>query len=340
MKRNLQEIFTRFAENECQNSSKLYEILAQAIATDKELLAVASQIPYEQPAPQLFFASINYLLKDSTDILRQYYPNYTASPLPAEEAFVPFKAFVKKNHLQLAFLFATKLVQTNEVRRCAYLYPMLCEIFQTHQQPLALIEIGASAGLQLGIDHYQFAYGDETVGNESSELTLTSDNRGDSLPESIHLSMQVATRIGMDLRTLNVQEEEDLLWLEALIWPEHEERRQLLKKAASITRELPIQLVDGDATKKLLRIAKNVPQNEMLVIFHTYVANQFTEEAKMNLMRSLIEISKCRPVYHIYNHLYDQQLHQDFLDSDHIEEVRRLEQTDGHAHWFEWKNAF
>lgn len=340
MKRNLQEIFTRFAENECQNSSKLYEVLAKAIAEDKEMLAVASQIPYEQPVPNLFFAAVNYLLKDSIDPLRQYYPNYTKTPLPADEAFRSFKDFVKTNQLQLAYLFATKLVQTNEVRRCAYLYPMLCEIFHKHQQPLALIEIGTSAGLQLGIDHYQFAYGDATVGNEASELILTSDNRGDSLPESIHLSMQVATRIGMDLRTMNIQEDEDLQWLEALVWPEHEERRQLLKKAARITRELPIQLVDGDATKKLLRIAKNVPQEEMLVIFHTHVANQFTEEAKLNLMHSLIEISKGRPVYHIYNHLYDQQLHQDFLDSEHIEEIRRLEQTDGHAHWFEWKHAF
>lgn len=340
MKRNLQEIFTQFAENECQNSSRLYEVLANAIAEDKELLAVASQIPYEQPAPNLFFAAVNYLLKDSNDSLRHYYPNYTKHAKSAEEAVHSFKIFVKKNQLQLSYLFATRLVQTNEVRRCAYLYPMLSEIFHKHQQPLALIEIGTSAGLQLGIDHYQFSYGEQTVGNETSELILTSDNRGDALPESIHFPMQVATRIGMDLRTMNVQEKEDLQWLEALIWPEHEERRQLLQKAASITRELPIQLVDGDATKKLLRIAKNIPQKEMLVIFHTHVANQFTEEAKMSLMQSLIEISKSRAVYHIYNNLYDQQLHQDFLDSEHIEEVRRLEQTDGHAHWFEWKHAF
>lgn len=340
VKSNLQETFKLFAENECQNSSNLYEKLAHAIAEDDEMLAVASQIPHEQPAPNLLFAAVKYLLKHSIDPLRQYYPNYTTIPLKAEEAFIPFKHFVKKHQLQLSYLFATKRVQTNEVRRCAYLYPMLSEIFHKHQQPLALIELGTSAGLQLGIDHYQFSYGDKKVGNEKSSLTLVSDNRGDTLPDSIHFPMQVATRIGMDLKTMNIQQEADLDWLEALIWPEHKERLTHLKKAASITRELPIQLVDGDATKQIVRIAKNVPQQEMLVIFHTHVANQFSEEAKMNLMHSLIEISKARPVYHIYNHLYDQQLHQDFLDSEHIEEVRRLEQMDGHAKWFEWKHAY
>lgn len=340
MKQNLKENFIRFAENECKDSSPLYETLSISIAEDLDIIKLVAHIPKDQPAPNLLFAAVNYLLKHSIDPLRQYYPNYTAAPTTPKDAFPAFKKFVLKHQNQLVFLFATKLVQTNEVRRCAYLYPMLCEIFHQHQQPLALIEIGTSAGLQLGIDHYQFTYQNTVVGNEASTLNLSSDNRGEKLPDSIHWPIQVASRVGMDLKTIDINEQEDVEWLEALIWPEHNERLQHFKQAVQITSELPIQLVEGDATKKLRRIAKNIPQEEMLVVFHTHVANQFSEEAKMSLMQSLIEISKDRPVYHIYNNLFDTQLHQDFLDSEHIEEIRRLEQTDGHARWFEWKNAF
>ncbi|HZG10720.1 MAG TPA: DUF2332 domain-containing protein [Kurthia gibsonii] len=338
MTRNLKGIFEQFAQQECHNSSPLYEQLSYAIAQDEAILRIAAQIPKEQPIPNLLFASVQYLLMTQEHPLRAFYPRFTDFVQSPMEAFPHFKDFVLTHTQELAYLFATKRVQTNEVRRCAYLYPMLCDIFEQHKKPLALIEVGTSAGLQLGIDHYQFRYGDTTVGDQTSSLTLQSDNRGESLPKSIAKPFEVATRIGIDLRTMNVNEEEDLDWLKALIWPEHTDRLQLLNQAVHITRELPIQLVDGDATKKLQHIATQVPEEEMLVIFHTYVANQFSPEAKMNLMQSLIAISKTRPVYHIYNNLYDEQLHQDFLHEHQIEEIRRIDQAESHARWFKWKN--
>lgn len=59
---------------------------------------------------------------------------------------------------ELKVILQEKLVQTNEILRCAYLYPMMTDIYERHQKPLAFIEIGASAGLQLGMDHYNYTY--------------------------------------------------------------------------------------------------------------------------------------------------------------------------------------
>ena len=187
MEVNLTKRFLHFAKHECENSSPLYEFLSYQIAEDSELQKIAAQIPAEQPIPNLFFASVQYLLMEQEDELKSYYPSFTDTPLPVQESFFPFKRFVLKNQETLTELFQTKLVQTNEVRRCAYLYPMFTEIYKEHGKPLALIEIGTSAGLQLGVDQYNYLYNEEIlITNSPGSLTISSKNTGAALPSSIH----------------------------------------------------------------------------------------------------------------------------------------------------------
>ena len=338
MVRDLRKTFQQFAKFECEGSSRLYEVLSYQIAADEDLLKIVAQIPIGQPVPNLLFASVQYLLKNLDDPLKEFYRSFTIQPKPADGAFEPFKRFVLSHQQALLDLFKSKLVQTNEVRRCTYLYPMLCEIYEKHQQPLALVEIGTSSALQLGIDQYQYQYGNLVVGNEHSELRLMSENRGESLPSSIKQPILVNTRIGMDLNTIDIQDSHELEWLQSLIWPEHTERLQFLKDAARIVNTLPIQLINGDATKELINVYLTIPNDEMLVVFHTHVANQFSQEAKESLVTALNLISKERPLYHIYNNLYDTNIHQDYMYDETFEEVRLLERADGHARWFKWKN--
>lgn len=80
---------------------------------------------------------------------------------------------------EIITLLQTKLVQTNEVRRCAYLYPSFNYIFNKVNKPLALIEIGTSSGLQLFWDQYSYSYGTgESYGNINSNVHVTSEIRG------------------------------------------------------------------------------------------------------------------------------------------------------------------
>ena len=96
-----------------------------------------------------------------------------------DKAFEHFKDFCKEYREEIITLLQTKLVQTNEVRRCAYLYPSFCYIFNKVKKPLALIEIGTSSGLQLFWDKYSYSYGtDETYGNINSNVHVTSEIRG------------------------------------------------------------------------------------------------------------------------------------------------------------------
>lgn len=338
MNQTIRETFLRFAKNECENSSALYETLSYQIAEDEGLIELASFIPEGQPVPNLFFAAIQYLLMNDQDDVKNYYASFTEIPGPVHEAFPYFKRFALSNQEELKLLFRTKLVQTNEVRRCAYLYPMFADIYEKHQKPLALIEIGTSAGLQLGVDQYHYIYNDELqAGNLKSLLTISSNNRGEDLPASITTIPVVKTRIGMDLNPIDLRNTEELKWLQALIWPEHHERKQLLNKSATIIKNLEIQLLAGDAVKQIEKVCDQIPLNQLVVIFHTHVANQIPSSLKEELMKNLKHISKKRPIYHCYNNMYDTFLHQDYIIDNSIHSERVLGKTDGHARWFTWQ---
>ncbi len=336
METNLTKRFLHFAKLECENSSPLYEFLSYQIAEDSTLQKIAAEVPKGQPIPNLLFASVQFLLMNQEDELRSYYPSFTDNPLSFREAFVPFKQFVLKNKEHLIELFQTRLVQTNEVRRCAYLYPMFAEIYKEKQKPLALIEIGTSAGVLLGVDQYNYLYNDEiSVKNSPNALTIVSENKGEPLSNSIHTTPIVKTRIGADLNPINLKDEQELKWLLALIWPEHRERREMLIQAAEVVNRLDINFITGDAITKLEELCNSVSEDEQIVVFHTHVANQIPLEGREKLMQKLVSISKERPLYHCYNNMFDTKLHQDYLENGNVIEQRVME-ADGHARWFSW----
>ncbi|MFF2175641.1 DUF2332 domain-containing protein [Lysinibacillus sp. NPDC058147] len=335
----LSKQFRTFAKDECENSSPLYEHLANKIAADEEVLKIAAFIPQGQPVPNLLLAGVQYLLSSSKDDLVNFYPSLTTTPKSINEVYPVFKSFFLSHSEELKTLFQEKLVQTNEIRRCSYLYPMMTEIYERHQKPLALIEIGASAGLQLGMDRYNYCYNQQLhINNSNSAFVLPSENQGERLPASISNTPVVCKRVGIDLNPIDIQTGEELLWLQALIWPEHEERRLLLNQALPILKELDLELIKGDAIKLIKEISRDINQDAMLVVYHTHVANQIPMELRLELIEQLKEISLERPLYHCYNNLFDMQLHQDFIDQGQIESIRIMERPDGHARWFKWSN--
>jgi hypothetical protein len=107
----------------------------------------------------LFFGAVHYLLLKGADHpLKDFYPSIVSNPKSYEDSFEYFKDFCLTHRNEIESILKTKLVQTNEIRRCAYLYPIFCTIYEKVKKPLALIEIGTSAGLQLLWDKYSYSY--------------------------------------------------------------------------------------------------------------------------------------------------------------------------------------
>lgn len=334
-----QKAFLQFAEKEARGSSRLYEYLCGEVVHDQELMTLIRDIPVSQPKPNLFFAAMHYLVKKYDSPLRAYYASFSAYPLPAERSFLPFREFALQHQEELRELFLTKLVQTNEVRRAAYLYPVMTDIYESCGKPLALIEIGTSSGLLLGLDHYHYEYQNgPSIHYAADTLTIHSENRGDTLPSSIYQKPLIHTRIGMDLHIIDLQKEEDLDWMLALIWPEHEERRRQFLQAKEINDSISKMFYEGNAVELLPRIIQSIAEECQIVIFHTHVANQFSSELKRQLIDTLQVISHERSLYHVYNNMYDTNTHQDYIENGIIQEIRVMA-TDGHGRWFDWRNS-
>ncbi len=334
----LSERFRQFAERECKDSSRLYKFLAIEISRDDDLLELSSHCSPGQPVPNLLFASVHYLLLSGTDHeLREFYPSVTANPRPVEQAFPSFKGFCQQHRNEIIDLTQSRLVQTNEIRRCTYLYPSFCYIYNKVRQPLSLIEIGTSAGLQLLWDKYSYSFRTKDMyGDPNSSVYLTAQLRNGHVPPLSSKVPPVASKVGIDLNVIDLADEDDLLWMKSLIWSEHKERLELFEKAARLFNTDPVRLVEGDGVALLPELVKQVPKDSALCIFHTHVANQMPDELKWRLMDNVKAIGAMRDVFHLYNNISDLgKLHLDyFINGAEFNEI--IAETDGHGRWFDW----
>ncbi|MEM6820426.1 MAG: DUF2332 domain-containing protein [Verrucomicrobiota bacterium] len=338
MNHRLSQQFLEFAKSECLGSSELYYHLSLAIAKDQELLKLAESGRKGQPTPNLFFGVAHYLLNSNLDApLAKFFPTCSEScDRSPEEAFPDFKHFILSHRDNVTQLLATRLVQTNEVRRCAYLFPaMMYAGTWFDKRPLALIEIGTSAGLNLLWDKYSYQYGDwDVLGDRESPVVIRSECRG-VIPDGLfHAMPRITQRIGLDLNIVDVTQFEEAAWLRALIWPEHKERREILDAALKHRASFDLDLRQGNGFAMLAGIIETIPKDSVACVYHTHVANQITREAKESLLVELAELGTSRDIIHIFNNIKP-SLHLTLYKDGRAEDIP-LANTDGHARWFEW----
>ncbi len=286
--------FRRFAERECAGVSPLYHALALEIAQDPELLEVASQARPGQPAPNMLLAAVHALLLGDRggDPLAAFYPDLTASPSVPDRAFPAFREFCQRRRAAIVEILAARVVSTNEVARSACLLPGFLEVAAELGAPLHLLEVGASAGLNLLWDRYGYDYGTgNTAGDLAAPLVLRCETRGGkALPRLPTALPEVASRSGIDRQPLDPADRADGAWLRALIWPEQRDRAERLDRALSIAAEAGLSIRRGDALEVLPRVLAALPGGAPVCVFHCFTLNQFGAEARQafdSLLRRL-----------------------------------------------------
>jgi hypothetical protein len=182
--------FGRFARTEARGKSPLYEHLSQAVADDPPMLRFLSARPPRQRQPNLLFGAVRYLFGTQPD-----YPR--------------FRCVVLENRDAVSRILETRRSQTNEPGRCAVLLPVLAAL----PQPLALLEVGAGAGLCLLPDRYAYRFGERRVGFAPVVFPCTPFG---AVPIPHHVP-EVVWRAGVDLDPLDLSSEDDVRWLEALV---------------------------------------------------------------------------------------------------------------------------
>jgi hypothetical protein len=294
--------FESFAKYECAGYSPLYVCLAKAVAADLEILALAAHSPKGQLPPNLFFGAVQFLLlKGENGDLAPFYPSLTATPRSPEGAYPAFRRFCLKHAESIRTILATRRVQTNEVGRCAFLFPGFAWISKEENgQPVALIEIGTSAGLNLNWDRYAYRYDEETIrGDPHSSVTITCQIRGDRLPPLPSVMPRISSSVGVDLCVVNVNIEDQALWLRSLVWPEHIERAQNLNAAVELAKRYPPRLLEGDGISLLPALVDEISADIPLCVFHTAVIGQLSPEDRTHLGELFDRYGKVRKLYHL-----------------------------------------
>lgn len=252
--------YRRFAEIEAWGYSPRYAELADGVASDRALLDCLDRLPYPKRQPNLLLASVRFL----------------GGPVDGWEAF---RGWTLGHWAEVAGTMLARRTQTNEVGRCATLLPLLAGL----PQPLALIEVGASAGLCLYPDRYRYRYvdgaGRHDVGPRDSPVTVVCRTTGPvPLPAAVPT---VVWRAGVDLNPLDLDDPDDVRWLECLVWPEHTDRLRRLRTAIGIARGEPAHLVRGDLNDEIRALVAEAPPDATPVVFHSAVLAYLAEPGRL-----------------------------------------------------------
>ena len=259
--------YRAFAEVEARGMSATYEAWAAGVASDAAVLALIDELPPQKRQPNLVFSA--------------------ARLLGAQSGTYPvFAEWLAAHWSDVRGVALTHATQTNEAARCALHLPVLGGI----EGPIALLEVGASAGLCLYPDQYSYRYSGrpqlDPVGGPST-VVLDCTLRGD-VPVPVPAAMpEVVWRAGIDLHPLDVRSPADVDWLDALVWPEHDDRRARLRAAAEIAARNPPLLVSGDLNERLAALAAAAPSDATLVVFHTAVLMYLDEAGRDAFVRQV-----------------------------------------------------
>lgn len=121
--------------------------------------------------------------------------------------------------------------QTNEVQRSAALLPGLLHVAAQTALPLALVEIGASAGLNLWCDHFRHEHGRWAWGDRNAALTLRSDWVGPAPPQP---RLNIVSRAACDAMPIDLTQPGEGLRLTSFIWADQPERLARLRAAQGV----------------------------------------------------------------------------------------------------------
>jgi hypothetical protein len=269
-KDTIAERYRRFATNEARGSSPLYEVLATQVASSTKLLAFLEGLPVDRRQPNLFFAAVRHVAGLPADVHA------------LEEAVELWGA-------PIAATMQSRTTQTNEPGRCAVLLPVLAGL----PQPLAILEVGASAGLCLLLDRYGYDYGRHRIeaSQETRALAPIFPCTADDLTPLPTNLPSVAWRQGLDINPLSVASKHQMDWLETLVWPEQSARLERLKAAIEVARQWPADVVRGDLLRDVAMALDAAPDGMTRVVFHTavlgYVSSQTDRDAFARAVREV-----------------------------------------------------
>jgi hypothetical protein len=268
---DLHEIRRAFAQPTEFTTSPLYRALSRTVAGDDALLRLAARRTPGQYPTFLFFGAVHHLLLGGVEHeLATYFPSIVGDEArPAEDAGPALVSFCTRYGDELGQLISTRLVQTNHVQRSLALRLGLSVVAREVATPVHLVEIGASAGLNLRVDRYGYQVGGRRFGDPGSPVQIMAQWYGVAPVPDLDRLPPLASTTGVDLHPVNTTDLDTRRWLESLIWPENRHQRALLAAALTVVAADPPPILAGDAVDVCPALARTLPPGQPRVVFHS-----------------------------------------------------------------------
>jgi hypothetical protein len=275
---NLEALAARYGDfaGAASGQSACFEQWATEVSGDKEVLGWLADLPEDKQQPNLVFAAVRW------------------HGVPAPGAYQALRDALINDKGDIRSTIMKRSTQTNEVGRLATLMPAFATV-ASESQPLALLEVGASAGLCLYPDRYDYDWRPVGRLTGSGGPELRCDVTG---PMALPIApIDVRWRGGIDLNPLELTDDDAMAWLSILVWPEQIDRRERLVDAIIIARQDPPQLVAGNLLDLLPTQIHAASEHGQVVVFHSAVIAYLDDQDRRTfstLMRGLVDDGACR----------------------------------------------
>jgi hypothetical protein len=312
------ELFGEWAEGVVRDLP-LYRRLCHGAAGDAEVAdrVLLSPDP-AQRIPNLLLAAVHDVVlagdhHPDAVALGHWYASVTDPPRPVgrgvEDPWPHFRALAL-HHDGVAERLRTRTTQTNEVGRCATLLPALAGV-ATGERPLALVEVGASAGLNLLLDHYGYHYVPSSPASveehrwvaRDAALVLGCTWRGPVIPPVPVQVPVIAERVGLDRAPVDVGDRHQARWLVACQWPDQPERVHRARTAIALAHGRRPRIVAGDAVADLAPLVRAVAPGSLPVVLSTWVLNYLDADAQAAFVGVLDQIGAERDLSLVFAEL-------------------------------------
>lgn len=277
--------------------SPFYAEMLAGLARDYErggvtwrLLADRPERPVHDAVPlRLLGALHRIVLRGDAPALATHYPSAggDGAPVPMADVLEALDVHEAEMARELG-----RGVQTNEVGRCAVLAVGFAHLARRWNAPLHLLEVGASAGLNLSWDRYWYDTGTSTFGDPTSAVRFDETTEppvwtDPANPADLSGPLEVASRAGCDAAPLDVTDATDRTRLLSFVWPDQRARLARLRAALAIATEHPPPLVRGDAGDWLAAQLAEPAAGGGTVVYHSIVWQYLGDATRERLRDAL-----------------------------------------------------